>query len=455
MPIPEGAVTSQPQVVAPRNPSPTSRRQGSAPLPMAAFFTYYLTIGLFVYLDVINIGAQKGAEGRIAVAFLGFLPHADIALCLALGFAATFDPSFRSAVLSRQSICLLAFLGAFSILGVLMGNAINWLRADLRVWMWLYGGLALFRILMNLRRPGWHLLGICLIAGLILCLSAHAGRDQMNIAQSLNNERVWDVNVFNFSGMMLPLLGLVFGAATTRNLLCFLGTLLAFALFFYGGVIVGATRSLAIALAVVCASASLGLLFQRSKTQITSRLSPRAAWVGLLMLCGALAVAATLFGAAFSSSTVLSDRLSGDADVRSGLDRIVELEDALQQLGPVKTVLGGGLGYTFQSIFDYTAISTHLTLFTILLKFGVVPFLLITAYLYLYLPGKFAQALLRPASMPPSLRTALLVTLPGVFAWLTIFAMSGGYDTYYSIGLGMSLGVFLEIKAHGLANLCR
>ncbi len=438
---------------APRQPAEPARSK-TVP-PILALFLYYLVIALFVYQDCINIGTQKNGEEREVVAAFGLLPHADIALLLALGFVICFDRSFRALLASKWSIALVVFLVAYSMLGLLLGNETKWLRVDLRIWGWLFGGLALFRTLMNLQRPSLHILSTCLIAGVILYLSAASGRDQMNAQQAVSNERLWDVNVFNYAGMMLPLLGLVFGLLPVRSILGFLGALLAFGLFFYGGIIVGATRSLAFAVLAVCLSSAAGLLFERTRTQITAKLSPRATWIGLCMLGAGFAVVATLTGVAFSDSTILADRFSSNGDINSGFDRIVELQDALRQIGPFKAVVGGGLGYTFDSIFDYTSIGTHLAVFTFLLKFGIVPFVVMTLSLYVYLPVRFVLAVLNHPSVSPSVRTGLLIVMPGVFAWLAILATSGGYDVYYSLGIGLSVGAFAEIKDRGLLQICR
>ncbi len=416
---------------------------------------YYLASLLFMYQDYLNIGVMKTTEERIVAAAFGFLQYPDISLVLVIGYAVFFAPEFRANLRSKPGVAFFIFLAAYSCLGVLMGNEIGWVRTDLRIWSWGIGGLAMLRIAMKMRRPTLHILALCLLAGVMLYVSAVANKNQMGIGQATDNTRVWDLNVFNYSGMMIPLLGLVLTLVTLRGVFSFIGAALAFCLYFDGAILIGATRSLALGLVVVCLSASVALLFYRDGKQITDRISPRAFWIGLLTVVGALAVLATLFGFAFSGSTVLANRLSDDQDVTSGTDRIVELQDGLRQLGLFKGLAGGGLGYTFESIFDYKSIGFHITIFTFLLKFGILPFAVIVITLYLILPLKFLQAFLRPATLSPSTRTALLVVLPSVFGWVAILSTSGGYDMYFAIGIGMAAGVFAEIKAHGLTHLCR
>ena len=416
---------------------------------------YYLASLLFMYQDYLNIGVMKTTEERIVAAAFGFLQYPDISLVLVIGYAVFFAPEFRANLRSKPGVAFFIFLAAYSCLGVLTGNEIGWVRTDLRIWSWGIGGLAMLRIAMKMRRPTLHILALCLLAGVMLYVSAVANKNQMGIGQATDNTRVWDLNVFNYSGMMIPLLGLVLTLVTLRGVFSFIGAGLAFCLYFDGAILIGATRSLALGLVVVCLSASVALLFYRDGKQITDRISPRAFWIGLLTVVGALAVLATLFGFAFSGSTVLANRLSDDQDVTSGTDRIVELQDGLRQLGLFKGLVGGGLGYTFESIFDYKSIGFHITIFTFLLKFGILPFAVIVITLYLILPLKFLQAFLRPATLSPSTRTALLVVLPSVFGWVAILSTSGGYDMYFAIGIGMAAGVFAEIKAHGLTHLCR
>ena len=428
---------------------------GSQFVNVLGLATYYLATLLFMYQDYLNIGAMKATDERIVATAFGFLQYPDISLVLVIGYAVLFAPKFRANLRSKSGVAFFVFLAAYSCLGVLMGNEIGMVRTDLRVWGWGIGGLAMFRIAMKMRRPTLHILALCLLAGVMLYVSAISIKNQMGIGQAMENVRVWDLNVFCYSGMMIPLLGLVLSLVTLRGVFSFIGAVLAFCLYFDGAVLIGATRSLAIGLFVVCLSASVSLLFHRDEKQITDNISPRAFWIGLATVVGALAVVATLLGFAFSGSTVLANRFSDDQDVASGTDRIVELQDGLRQLGFFKGLTGGGLGCTFESIFDYRSISFHITIFTFLLKFGVLPFAVIVVTLYLILPLKFLQAFLRPATLSPSTRTALLVVLPSVFGWVAILSTSGGYDMYYAIGIGMAAGVFAEIKAHGLTHLCR
>lgn len=453
VPASDTAAVITPRPVA--SEPPESAGDTARPINALGLAIYYLASFLFMYQDYLNIGVMKATDERVVVSALGMLQYPDISLVLLIAFAVCFDAEFRSAVRSKPGVAFLMFLAAYSCLGVLMGNEFGMVRTDLRVWGWGIGGLAMFRIAMKMRRPTIHILALCLLAGVMLYVSAISIKNQMGIGAALDNVRVWDLNVFNYSGMMIPLLGLVLTLVTLRGVLPFLGAALAFWLYFDGAILIGATRSLALGLVVVCLSASVSLLFRRDEKQITAQISPRAFWIGAITALGAVAVVATLLGFAFSGSTVLASRLSGDQDVTSGTDRILELQDGLGQLGLFKGIVGGGLGYTFESIFDYQSLGFHITVFTFLLKFGIVPFSVIVITLYFILPFKFLQAFLRPATLSPSTRTALLVVLPSVFGWIAILSTSGGYDIYFALGLGMALGVFAEIKAHGLTRLCR
>jgi len=434
---------------------PASEGDTSRPITALGLATYYLASLLFMYQDYLNIGVMKATDERVVVSALGMLQYPDISLILLIGFVVCYDAEFRSALRSKPGIAFLMFLAGYSCLGVLMGNEFGMVRTDLRVWGWGIGGLAMFRIAMKMRRPALHILALCLMAGVMLYVSAISIKNQMGMAQAMDNVRVWDLNVFNYAGMMIPLLGLVLTLVALRGTLPFLGAALAFWLYFDGAILIGATRSLALGLIVVCLCASVSLLFHRDEKQITGQISSRAFWIGLITALGAAAVLATLLGFAFSGSTVLANRLSDDQDVTSGTDRILELQDGLGQLGLFRGLIGGGLGYTIESIFDYKSIGFHLTIFTFLLKFGILPFAVIVITLYIILPLKFLQAFLRPATLSPSTRTALLVVLPSVFGWVAILSTSGGYDIYYAIGIGMTAGVFTEIKAQGLSRLCR
>ncbi len=427
--------------------------RSSLPVTLIGLAIVYAAIGLFVYPDWINIGVQHGVEEIEEVRFFG-LPTPDIAFVLILGFAFGTDAEFRRALSSKTGLVFFGFLAGYSFLGILLGNEFGWLREELRIWMWGVAGFAAFHLIMKAARPCAHILALCLIAGAVLYLSARGAQGGVSNDAYLSNDRIWNIGVFNYSDMMIVLLGLVFSLCALRNVFYFGGAMAAVCLFFYSTVMLSATRSLSLALLVVCAFAVPSLMFKRNRDVITLRLGGSAIWVAGLVCVAGVLVAATFFGLAFANSTVLADRWKSN-DIDSGMDRFVELGDALRHLGPVKTVLGGGLGYSFDSTFEYTAISLHIGIFVFLLKFGLLPFLAVTAFLYLFLPYKYIQALVRPLSLDPRMRTALLVTLPGILGWALILAMSGGYDHYFSIGIGLSVGVFNEIRARGLREICR
>jgi hypothetical protein len=448
----------------PGGPPPMEELRQMAPRPFAAprapaavrwisLAVFYAAIALFIYPDWINIGLQHGIEEAEEVRFFG-MPTPDIAVVLILGFIIATDDQFRRAFFGKAGLVFFGILAGYSFLGVLLGNEVGWVREDLRVWSWAVAGLAAFHLIMKSTRPCAHILALCLISAGVLFLSARGAQATVSNDAYLSNERIWDLNVFNYSDAVIVLLGLVFPLCALRNAFYSAGALAAVTLFFYSTVMISATRSLSLALLLVCALAVPSLLFQRNRDVITLRMGGSAAWVGAAVACIGMLVAATFFGLAFTGSTVLADRWQA-GDIDSGVDRFVELGDALKQLGSFKAVTGGGLGYTFESIFDYTALGLHIGLFTFLLKFGILPFLAVAFSLYIYLPYKYAQALLRPLSLDPRMRTALLVTIPGILGWALILSMSGGYDRYFFLGIGLSLGVFNEIRARGLREICR
>lgn len=441
---------------APFHPIPRPRDAGigqSIFLTLVGLLVVYAAIGLFVYPDWINIGIRHDSEELAEVRIMG-MPTPDMAFVLVLGFTFLANIPFRRIVLSPPGLAFIGVMGAYSFMGLAMGNAVNWLREDWRIWLWGVAGFAMFHLIMRTRRPCFHLLTITLIAAVVLLVSAESARNIMSNDEYLQNGRVWDLNVFKYAGVMIIFLGLILSLCALKNLFYLAGTLAALGIFFYSAVMVSATRSLALGLIMVCALAVPTLMFERNRDVITLRVGGRAIWVAGVVCIAGLLVIATFFGLAFAGSTVLADRWKSD-DIDSGLDRFVEAGDAFAQLGVLKAIIGGGLGFTFESIFDYTAVSLHLGVFVFLLKFGIVPFVAVVAFLYVFLPYKFVQALALPRALDPRLRTAILVTLPGVLGWALILTMSGGYDHYFFIGVGFSLGVFNEVRAHGLREICR
>ena len=423
------------------------RRTNSKGNSVIRFGIFYLTLLLFAFEDFLNIGAGQTDE-LVTATVLWIFNYADLALFLILGYCIAFDRSFQACVFGRVGRAFLAFIAGYYILGVIFGNQVEYIYRDLRIWGWGFAGLALFRALMRFRHPCAHILAICFGSAAIMVASALSAKSQMTLQASLDSERVWDLDVFRYAEILVPLLGILLGIGALRPVYL-AGALVALAADFYACVLMAATRSLALSLAIVCICAALGCAYKRNQQSITARLGGPGVWIAIVVLGAVVLIAATLIGTAFSDSTALASRLAGDDD--NG--RIEELMDALRQLGPFKTITGGGLGYVFESTVGYTSLTLHIGTFIFLLKFGVVPFALIVLLLYVYLPCKFLQALFRPLAFNPNFRSALLIVLPGIFAWIAVLSISGGYDVYCSVTLGLLVGVFGEIRRTGFTRL--
>ena len=417
-------------------------------------FVIYVGLAAFVFEDYVNMGVAKILRATPYV--IGKLSYVEFSLGFIIGAAFLLDRTFRQVLSSRGCLISFAVIGFYTMLGLVLGNAPGWIRSDFTVWGSLLAGIAVFRLMVLSKMPRAHLVLIGLMMAAILYLGARTTQSLVSNEAYLQNERVWDFTIFHYCDILLPLIGLLAALVAFKNVHYFLATLVIVAAYFYCGVIVGATRTLAVSLMIVLFLSAFSMPFRRDNQLIYASLRPSGLFLMGCCLFGAALVVLTSLGMAFTGSSVIAERLAGGGSVQdynSILERFEELADALDQLGFTKLLVGGGIGWVFDSFFGYESYWLHLGTFTFLLKFGVLPFLAIVAFLYLLLPLKFLLALARPRSMNPCLRTGLLVAVPGVLGWLFTLTVSGGYTPHSWLTLGITLGIFLEIRRNGLVNI--
>ncbi|MBD2101742.1 hypothetical protein [Leptolyngbya sp. FACHB-261] len=412
--------------------------------------TYYILliiafIGFYGSLLIIFARDTTLARG-------GVLPLSNaltyMALLLPVGCAFYVDPMFRSWLTSPWGICYILAMIYYAILGILQEFDALFFASDLYLVIALLTGMALFRLAMRLPNPEFHFSVPALVSTFIL---HYAYLYAVPVSEVFESARLLTQNNIGYvySAVLLPLTGLGLGTLARKNLVWFGVFLLSIVIHVYNGVLVGSTRSIALSLATVLLFSTVGALYKIHQGVITKAKSVYGKSIILAVICSLGILLAILSGNLFATSSTIAARQNDD----TGALRIIEKDSAFAELSDFQYYFGGGLGHTFQSTQGYESSALHISIYTFWLKFGGIVFWPIAIFLYIVMPLTFFIAWLKPDYFDSKLRSAILVVLPGLFGWVFLLSISGGYSEHSFLGAGFSLGVFLHVKQQGLYPL--
>jgi hypothetical protein len=420
------------------------RESSSLLLKVLPWLGFYGSIGSMVIGDVSIINTEGD---RVE----GVTSHLIIALCIAIFTAFIADKDYRKILLGKWGLSYWMVMLFYSVIGLIQGNNYIFFRADIGTLGWLIGGLALFRLMIKLPNSILHLFLFILIGTLVIQYSQLVVLENPNYDLKYLGRVIGEGNIlFYYSALLIVPTGIGLGILVRRNIVWMLSILSLVGLHFYNGAFLSGTRSVALYLIIILIVSSINLSYEVSQGVITLKKSKYAKFISLITMFMALTALLVLTGSLFSGENVLAERaIGGDGD-QSSLLRLLELSAALSQLNEFQLVIGGGIGYSFDSILGYQTNLLHIGIFTFLLKGGILLFSIVVVFLYIRLPMLFLAAWLKPLSFDPKVRTAILVVLPGIFAWIFLLTISGGYNQYNFLGVGFGFGTFLHICDYGL-----
>ncbi|WPJ97370.1 hypothetical protein SH580_06565 [Coraliomargarita algicola] len=373
---------------------------------------------ILFYAELLNKLLGRG-ELRMAG-----LQGQDLALIGVLGYSFFFVSGFQAILNSTWSRVYLVFLAIFTVYGVLQGNELGWIRTDLRTWLWLYGGISLFLILQSSQRPVWHL-AIIFIA---LSGMAHLGTQQANSSGNLvvGMDRFYNLNLMEVSIIFIGYLGLLLnffdGFKQSKWL-----TIPAVIVFLYYGIYICATRNIMLSF-VVLMTLSIYRVYIKGKGIHLLRITG----FGVAGLVALLLVSNTPAGQRFLNSD--------KQDKKSTSARWEEIVNVSKEFQAAELLFGKGMGTTFQNAHNPGNYFLHLGVFNLYFKFGLITFIGFIIVACIYFPCYFV---VYPSIMA---NQAFLKFLPYFFSWLVIFLISGGYQAYNFLGIGMSLCLWATSK---------
>jgi hypothetical protein len=352
--------------------------------------------------------------------------------------------SFRTFVSSRQSLWIIALIAIASFVGFLRGNSFELIATDMKIVAWLYGGYALGCLFLNSGRSSALLFMLTLSVYILLITSAKAAF-VLDDTGRIGGGVYWDYSELSFVAI-----GLLYSylAPYSRLGLSVLAT--AVVLHSYYVINLGANRSDLLAFSVFC---SCGVAVFAIKPRAGGFLRFRSARKRILLIIFLLLAGLSLVPRADNSFFYLRAfaRLRHEGVYNQSMkSRVDELTGFFEQSSIDEIIIGRGLGGTIWNVTGRLRMNyMHIAAFEFLMKFGLIPFIVLIFILYFKVPLDFLLALFGGRSIDETRVSAILTTYPFVIGWLALTMMSGGIDWYYALGLGMLWAGF-DIKI-GLA----
>jgi len=337
--------------------------------------------------------------------------------------------------------------GFYVVIGLANGNDLVQVRTDFQNYLWLVGGYGLAFPWLRTKSPLLHLAIAATGMSILMHLAAVTAVDIRESPELLAGGRFYDPLGFYYSSaLIVPTSLLLIGGGAARASYGVWGICL-FLVHLYDAAFVTQTRSttgVVLMMLAMCAF-STAALKRLGPSGIRSR--RRRLVFAVLVLVGTVAV--------LLNSREFFVRIGSDAASSSVSLRFDELLDALDQLQPAEWVVGGGIGRTVDSVFSPRTLALHIGAGTLIMKFGLPLALAILVALLIRLPTVYFTALreLRSGNGASLRATAVVVSAPGIIAWVLLFCVSGGYSEYAALGLGVSAGVYAAVSRGGLAVL--
>lgn len=387
-------------------------------------------------------------RGYGPIRFAGFQPQ-DAALMLCVGYLSIVDRDFWEKITSKLSLYYLGAIALYAFVGFAYGNSVGWIRTDVRFFMWVYGGYAFVCLWWQTARPLLHLHIMQAALLMLLYFSAIQAHNNhfSNATFVEGRDRLYGLNLFVVGAAMLPFLGIHYTIFAPRSRLALLSAAVVSAVYIYYVLYLSATRNLLLSYLMLSA-ACLPIFIYRLRGGFFDRaiVAPRI----VLLVISVLGL--SVFVASRFDSLLIFERFEGGDLMRdhSARGRVVELERVLERFDNQKLITGGGLGTTFRPTGSYEANFLHFGIAGVVLKVGLPVGIVLTLFLFGFIPLLLLTAFLWPSAFTPEYRTAIYAAFPLLFPWLVQLAISGGFMPLHSLGVGMALGVAQNIIWGGL-----
>jgi hypothetical protein len=408
---------------------------------------FYVGILLFVMPDYRNIGVSIYERGNVYL--FGAIPFWLVSLVVLVLSAFLTDRKHLAITISKRGIIFAAFFSFYVLLGIIQGNDIISLRTDIMMWLWILGGISIVILILQTKYRFFHLLMFNIIMTFMLHSATISAA--LDIPDNLTNMmRISDSLLYYYSNILMIPTSLLIILGNRKHAIFKIIIILIIATHVYDGAIRSATRSIALTLTLMVFLSLFSAVL--SKRLALNNVIKKAFILRYsIVLIIVLFLIIMLFIRGVFGESILFLRIYSAESHNSILLRLLEVEDAITQMGATKVILGGGIGFHFLSILGYDSLGLHIGIITFLLKFGAIPFSFIVYFLLFRIPLYYLKAIFGFLSYDKKLRYAILVVSPGFLAWISLLCMSGGYSSYDFLGVGMGIAAFVEIRSRGFS----
>lgn len=411
---------------------------------------YLLYIG-FIIGDMLTIWNPE-YKGTF---YLFGIPNRDITLIIILIFFFLNQKMIFSLVSKKIIYFYLILLIYFTLQGIVLNGFSGWTRGDLRLHLWFLGGICFGAVLIRTGQIKKNLAIIVVLTSILIIASLLFGTEYQAVKETQISEygRVSEMGIYVFSCLLyVPLILLFY----VKNDVLKDNALILFAIgsILFTGVLMANARSMGIILIVIVSLYILSFSVSNNGDVIDKfNLKKYLLLITIICLIGTL-----LFMSLLSIDLRLERMLKLSPTELSEENRYLEAFMFYEQgINDGTLILGRGFGGTIISPISYweeTGV-IHIGILNFWMKMGLVPFIIISFYVFLVVPFMFIKYLIKSNSYPSHIKTGNIIMISCIIPWIMSLAMSGGYEPFDSFPLGLAFLMRGDITKNGLVRIMK
>lgn len=393
------------------------------------FFTHVailLTLFLWIYGDYRFVGYHYGT--LIKPRIFG-IPFNIVNLMIPIIFAYYMFKDYRQKLISKRNVIIIILFIFYWLIGMIYGNDRRYIETDTLMLIAFFSGYAFMWLMWKSGKSEFYLFLMMLCCSIVILLKSWSDLSYSSFAL----QRYTSVILWNYALSLYFLIGInTVWSVVNKRKAYLIGSILSLSILFYCGVLLGATRSLALALVVlICFAAlsSISVLYKQSGWH--SKLKRVLLCVVFILFI--YIIYRISIGTLFSDYTIIANRMVVG---NSWYIRLEEAADLLRQLNMFDLLIGRGLCATVPTALGQTHIP-HIAILWFLFAFGLIPFIYVIFTLYVKIPLTYLKSIhsiKRTGKIHP-----VLVIAPGLFAWSVSLLISGGISYYGFFSIGITL----------------
>jgi len=413
---------------------------------------FYITYAGFLAENILSIQVPLSLRSRF---YIFGIPSRDLVLLLMLSIFIYKQDEILTIIRHNMVYIVVVLVSFFTLQGLLINgySVIPIIRADLRVILWFLGGISFGFILI---KTGYVRLNLRIIVifttSMLLVSTFYSEAAQLSrIIGIIYIYRIIEENIFIFSGILMPLLIILFNIED-KSFKTQLIPIYALLTLIYCNIYLSVTRSMSIIILLLLVLYILSLRGYKDVINVPNRPYKILKYgVYLIIFLGMYFIIdnLTLEGrfnrlSEFSIQSIIND------------PRFIEFQDFIEQsIQRNVLIVGQGFGGSINSFIQnmYATNTMHIGIVNIWMKMGIIPFIVIAFYFYIKYPYMFIKAIVSQSSYNSNQRIACTVVLPSLFPWFIALTMSGGFNEASFLFAGFSYYFYYEINKNGMLHI--